>query len=468
MTRKSSHSILRACAVLGLVATNVALADSHEVPVAPFASVDLTTRDGLQLVHGTWKYSDTRIVATQFPSPDANGQPYGPLAHAYDFVPHAGSRDFDDAAWSVVAPETLSARRGAGRLSFNWYRLRLEVPARVGEREATGSAIYLEVRLDDYAEIWVDGEIGRPYGASGGSVVAGWNAANRVLLTRDARPGQQIQVAIFGMNGPISDVPTNYIYIREAKLDFVTGHRGPVAVRAHEVNVQVERLDPALDAIVPTNPKLFKLAQGFTFTEGPVWVSDDDYLLFSDPNANTIYSYAEAVQAGEPGTLGVSRAKSGSDAADIAEYGQPGSNGLTLDARGRLTISEHGRRRVSRIEADGRVTVLAASFSGKRLNSPNDLVYGSDGALYFTDPPFGLPKVYDDPRKELPFSGVYRLKGGKLTLVSKELKGPNGIALSPDGKFLYVGNWDPHAKVVHRYAVRRDGIGNAETFVDLT
>jgi len=165
----------------------------------------------------------------------------------------------------------------------------------------------------------------------------------------------------------------------------------------------------------------------------------------------------------------VFRDHSGYDAADIAEYGQPGSNGLTLDKQGRLTINEHGRHRVSRLEEDGRVTVLAASFAGKRLNSPNDLVYRSDGSLYFTDPPFGLPKFYDDPRKELPYSGVYRWNGGKLQLLSKELKGPNGIAFSPDEKFLYVGNWDPAAKTVTRYPVRRDGtIGRGAVFIDLT
>jgi gluconolactonase len=293
--------------------------------------------------------------------------------------------------------------------------------------------------------------------------VAGWNAPNRLIVARNARPGQHIQLAVFGMNGPISNAPTNYIYIREAKLDFTAGPHGPVATSPHEVNIKVERLDPAIDRIVPPNAKLFKLAEGFEFTEGPVWIRDGGYLLFSDPNHNTIYQYTES------GTLSVFRDKSGYDGEDIAEYGQPGSNGLTLDRQGRLTINEHGRHRVSRLEKDGTVTVLAASFNGKRLNSPNDLVYRSDGSLYFTDPPFGLPKFYDDPRKELPYSGVYRWNAGKLQLLSKELEGPNGIAFSPDEGFLYVGNWDPAAKTVTRYPVRRDGsVGRGEVFVDLT
>jgi len=420
------------------------------------------------MVDGSWRYSDTRIVETMFRAPDANGQPYGAPVTTYDLTPHAGAREFDDGDWTVLEPGSLNARRGNGRLSFNWYRLRLKVPATVGAFEAAGSSIYFETRLDDYAEIWVNGELARPFGARGGSVVAGWNAANRVLLTRNAKPGQEIQLAIFGMNGPISDTPTNYIYVREARLEFAPGHRGPLAVPAQEVNVQVERLDPAIDSIVPANPKLFKLAEGFTFTEGPVW-SHDGYLLFSDPNANTIYSFADSDTPEQPGSLGVFRSNSGYDGADVGDYGQPGSNGLTFDRQGRLTINEHGRRRVTRLDADGKTTVVADRFQGKRFNSPNDLVYASNGTLYFTDPPFGLPKFYDDPRKELPFSGVYRVKHGKVSLLSRELKGPNGIALSPDERFLYVGNWDPSAKVVLRFPVRRDGsVGSPESFIDLT
>jgi gluconolactonase len=195
-----------------------------------------------------------------------------------------------------------------------------------------------------------------------------------------------------------------------------------------------------------------------------VWVRNGGYLLFSDPNANRIYRYSD--EAG----LGVFREHSGYDAADIAEYGQPGSNGLTLDRQGRLTINEHGRHRVSRLERDGSVSVLTSSYQGKRLNSPNDLVYRSDGSLYFTDPPFGLPKFADDPRKELSFNGVYRVSAaGQVSLLTREYSGPNGIAFSPDEKFLYVGNWDPAAKVVRKYPVKRDGsLGTGAVFVDLT
>jgi gluconolactonase len=213
---------------------------------------------------------------------------------------------------------------------------------------------------------------------------------------------------------------------------------------------------------VPADLRAERLAEGFLFTEGPVWVPEG-YLLFSDPNANTIYRWSDN------DGLSVFRTKSGYTGSDIGEYGQPGSNGLALDREGRLTINEHGNHRVSRLEKTGALTALADRFEGKRLNSPNDLVYRSDGSLYFTDPPFGLPKFADDARKELSFSGVFRLAGGTLQLVGSDLKGPNGLAFSPDEKYLYVGNWDEKNKVVMRYAVKSDGtLANGEVFFDMT
>ena len=159
------------------------------------------------------------------------------------------------------------------------------------------------------------------------------------------------------------------------------------------------------------------------------------------------------------------RHPSGYAGSDIGEYRQPGSNGLTFHRAGRLTINEHGNRRV--VHADG--AVVADRYDGKRLNSPNDLVYRSDGTLFFTDPPFGLPKFADDPRKEIPYSGVYSVRNGKITLLAKELTGPNGIAFSPDEKLLYVGNWDEKKKVVMRYEVADDGTLSAgRVFFDMT
>ena len=433
----------------------------------PEASVDLATADGVKIVRGEWRYSDTKIVETEFRAPGADGQPSDVPSKTYDYTPHAGGAGFDDAKWDVVAPADLSKRRGAGRLSFNWYRIRLTVPERVGDFDTTGSTVVFETALDDYAEVWVDGELVRSQGQQGGSVVSGWNAPNRLVGGRDVRPGQQIQLAVFGANGPLSATPTNYIWIRYARLEFYAGARGPLAITPSEVNVEVVRNDAAVDRIVGLNPKVFKLAEGFKFTEGPVWVREGGYLLFSDPNANTIYKYEPA--GNEPGKLSVFRSPSGYAGADVSEYGQPGSNGLTLDARGRLTINQHGNRRVIRLEKDGRETVLADKFEGKRLNSPNDLVYAADGTLFFTDPPFGLPKFGDDPRKELSFSGVYSLHKGKLRLVSKDFNGPNGVALSPDEKYLYVGDWDTKRVVVMRYEVTPDGaLADGRVFFDMT
>lgn len=429
----------------------------------PEATIDLASNEGVRLVKGQWRYSDTKIIEVDFRGPGADLQPTGGPVKTYDYTPHAGGPEFDDSKWETIGATTLEQRRGNGRLSFNWYRINVTIPERIGGYDPAGSTVVFETALDDYAEVWVDGELSRSLGQMGGSVIGGWNAPNRLVIGRGVKPGQQIQLAVFGSNGPLSNPPTNFIWMRYAKLEFYRGATGPVAITPSEVNVEVVRLDPAMDAIVGPNPKLYKLADGFQFTEGPVWVRDGGYLIFSDPNANSQYKYTQ------DGKLSVFRNPSGYSGADIAEYGQPGSNGLTLDAQGRLTINEHGNRRVTRLEKDGSLTVLADHYEGKRLNSPNDLVYRSDGTLYFTDPPFGLPKFFDDPRKELPYSGVFSLRNGKLQLIGTDLKGPNGLAFSSDEKYLYVTNWDEKQKIVMRYEAKADGtLSGGKVFFDMT
>lgn len=245
--------------------------------------------------------------------------------------------------------------------------------------------------------------------------------------------------------------------------------RGNPASTRSATPAQVLRTDPALDQIVPRDAVVEKLAGGFLFTEGPIWVPKTEheagYLLFSDPNKNVIYRWTQ------DGALSIFMANSGYSGADIGEYSQPGANGLTLDSKGRLTINQQGNRRIVRLEKDGQLTVLADRYNGKRLNSPNDLVYKSDGALYFTDPPFGLPKYFDDPRKELAFSGVYRVSpdGKNIRLLTTDLKGPNGLAFSPDEKYLYVDDWDLQHKVVMRYEVQSDGsLAAGKVFFEVT
>jgi gluconolactonase len=431
-----------------------------DVPaVLPAAVVDLRTEAGVRLVQAEWRYSDVGIVSVEHRDPGLDLRASGAPNRTSDITPHAQAADFDDSKWEVVASAALEQRRSHGRLAFNWYRTRVTLPERVGDLDVQGSTVLLELVLDDYAEIWVDGKLPLVLGQTGGGAVKGFNAPNRVVLTTDARPGQQFQLAIFGINGPVSAPPANFIWVRSATLDFYPkGLLGGVT----SAPAKIVRLSPDLDRIVPQGARLEKLAGGFQFIEGPIW-HPDGYLLFSDPNANTIYRWSPE------GSVSVYRTKSGYTGLDIGRYHQPGSNGLTLDRDGRLTINEHGNRRVTRLERTGQVTVLADRYQGKRLNSPNDLVYRSDGSLYFTDPPFGLPGTFDDPAKELPFSGVYRVANDTVTLLTKELSGPNGIAFSPDEKFLYVDNWDLARKVLMRYEVKPDGtLGRGTVFHDFT
>ena len=443
------------------VSRGTALAQvTGDVPaVRPDAIVNLATEQGAALVRGQWRYSDARIVEVEHRGPGPDLRPSGPPNRTYDITPHAGAADFNDSAWERIEPTSLDARRSAGRLSFGWYRINVTIPEKVGDLPTAGTTVVFEIVVDDYAEVWVDGVLPVALGQTGAQFIKGFNAPNRVVIARDATPGRRIQLAVFGANGPLSNPPGNFVWVRSATLDFYK--RGRVD-RLAEIKADVRRVDPALDTIVPEGLSIEKLAGGFIFTEGPVWVPDG-YLLFSDPNANTIYRWTP------DGQVSVFRTKSGYAGADVGEYGQPGSNGITLDQEGRVTIDEHGNRRVVRIEKNGAITVLADRYEGKRLNSPNDLVYRSDGVLFFTDPPFGLPKAFTDRRKELSFSGVYALKDGRLTLAAKDLTGPNGIALSPDERYLYVANWDEKKKVVMRYRVNHDGtLTDGEVFFDMT
>ena len=394
----------------------------------PDAVVDLASREGVQVVNGQWRYHDVKIVDADSRAVGPDLKPSGAPSKTYDYTPHAGAADFDDSQWEAIDATTLDQRRSTAKVCFNWYRINVTIPEKIASFETAGSTVAFEIVIDDYAEVWVDGKLPRVLGQPGGPVIKGFNAPNRVIIARNVKPGQQIQLAVFGINGPISYSPQNFIWVKSATLDFYKSPR----VSISETPAQVTRKDPALDEIVPTDAKIEKLAGGFLFTEGPIWVprteDTDGYLLFSDPNNNLIYRWTQ------DGQLSVFMTKSGYRGMDIGEYGQPGSNGLTLDKEGRLTINQHGNRRVVRLEKNGQLTVLADRYEGKRLNSPNDLVYKSDGALYFTDPPFGLPKFFDDPRKELPYSGVFRVSpdGKTIQLVTKELSGPNGLAFSPD------------------------------------
>ncbi len=226
---------------------------------------------------------------------------------------------------------------------------------------------------------------------------------------------------------------------------------------------EVVRMDPRLDRLIPKDARIEVVASGFLWAEGPVWIKDGGYLLFSDIPRNSVMKWKE----GE----GVSLWMKPSGYTGVADYGgEPGSNGLLLDPQGRLVFCEHGDRRISLLYPDGGKQTLVDSYQGKRLNSPNDAVYHRNGDLYFTDPPYGLPKRWDDPRRELDFCGVYRLsKDGKLTLLTKEMTRPNGIAFSPDYKTLYVAQSDPEAALWKAFPLKEDGtLGPGRVFYDVT
>lgn len=425
----------------------------------PRSVIDLKTREGMELLNGQWSVCDVRIVDAEFRAPGPSGQdslalyPTGNAIMTHDISPKAGTPDFDQADWIRVEPQSLEARRGTGLLSMEWYRLDFVIPDSIHGLPTSGSTVVFEIVMDDYAEIWVNGKVNKSFGQSGGSVIKGWNARNRVIISNYAEPGKDFRIAILGINGPLSDLPKNYIWVRSASLDFYRGNQENPAWK--DVG-QIVKIDSGMLEIAGQESTVDRVATGFQFTEGPVW-SPEGFLLFSDPNTNVIYAYRP-----ESGNVEIFRTKSGYSGYNIWEYHQPGSNGLTFDKEGRLTICEHGNRRVVRLEKKGPVTILADSYDGKKLNSPNDLVYRSDGVLYFTDPPYGLPQAFDDPRKETPYSGVYAVINGRVRLVASDLKGPNGIAFSPDEKYLYVSNWDindiHHTKVIMRYEVSKEGL----------
>lgn len=233
-----------------------------------------------------------------------------------------------------------------------------------------------------------------------------------------------------------------------------------VALAADYENVgSIDRLDPALDALIPKDAKIEKLCEGFNWSEGPVW--KDNALLFSDVPENIVFHW-------KPGeTKAAIFLKPSGATGDTTGFREQGSNGLALDADGRLILCQHGDRRIARLAADGKsFETIADKFDGKRFNSPNDLAIRRNGDIYFTDPPYGLDKLNDSPLKELKFNGVFRVsKGGKVTLLTDEVSFPNGIAFSPDEKTLYVAN----SKELHlrAYDVKEDGtLANGRLFFD--
>lgn len=231
---------------------------------------------------------------------------------------------------------------------------------------------------------------------------------------------------------------------------------------------KIERLHPSLDSIIAPDAKIEVLAEGFKWSEGPLWIAAGEYLLFTDIPPNRVMRWKE----GE----GVSLYLTPSGYTGKASRGgEPGANGLLLDAAGQLVLCQHGDRRVVRMNAPldrpaPEFVTLADRWNGKRFNSPNDAVFDRQGNLYFTDPPYGLEKQAEDPAKEIPFQGVYRLRpDGTVVLLLDSLTRPNGIAFSPDEKTLYVANSDPAKAIWMAYEVQPDGsLKNGRLFHDAT
>src|SRR3974390_649905 len=189
------------------------------LPGCPDAVIDLQSAEGCALVGARWRYADARVEEIDFVTVGDDLAPSGPPTRTYHVVPHAESPDYDDSAWRTLDPPDTELRLADGQVCFNWYRLVVTIPERVGELDPTGATVVFEVVIDDYAEAWVNGELPIALGDRGGHGVAGFNAPNRVVLTRDARPGQRFVIAVFGINGPISVAPHNYIWMRTATLD---------------------------------------------------------------------------------------------------------------------------------------------------------------------------------------------------------------------------------------------------------
>jgi gluconolactonase len=225
--------------------------------------------------------------------------------------------------------------------------------------------------------------------------------------------------------------------------------------------MSIERLDPTLDALISTDAKVEKLAEGFNWSEGPTWYQNS--VVFSDVPENIIYRWKPGSTSAEVWL------KPSGMTTPTAGFREQGSNGLAVDAKGSLVICQHGDRRIARLNPDGKTfSTIADKYDGKRFSSPNDLTFRKNGDIYFTDPPYGLDKLNDSPLKEQPVNGVYRVEpNGRVTLVVKDLTFPNGIALSPDEKILYVAVSDPKETRIMAYDLQADGTAtNGRVFFD--
>jgi gluconolactonase len=229
----------------------------------------------------------------------------------------------------------------------------------------------------------------------------------------------------------------------------------------------IERLDESINSVIDEDAKIEIIGEGFEWSEGPVWVASENMLLFSDVPKNTVYKWTEA--------KGVEQYLTPSGYTGQGNYSnEPGSNGLTLSPDGKLVLCQHGDRRVAFMDApfnapEPRYVTLSDNFQGKKLNSPNDVTFSGDGDIFFTDPPYGLPKQADDSTKETPHNGVYRISRGVTSLICDSLSRPNGIAFLQDGRTLLVANSDPDKARWYAFDLNEnDSVTSARVFYDAT
>ncbi len=259
-------------------------------------------------------------------------------------------------------------------------------------------------------------------------------------------------------------------------LIIILGCKTEVAKNVNETNKtehmyntigKIIKLDPALDNIIDPTSKIEILDSGFVWSEGPLWIDEEGgYLLFSDIPPNSIYKWKE----GEGTSLYL---KPSGYTGEKERGGEPGSNGLILDSEGNLVLCQHGDRQMAKMDAPlsapkAKFVTLTDNWDGKKLNSPNDAVFHSNGDLYFTDPPYGLVGNMNDPAKEIPFQGVYRLdQNGNTHLLIDSITRPNGLAFSPDEKILYIASSDPDHPIILSYSLTEEGnLENGKILID--
>jgi gluconolactonase len=454
------------CIAIALFGSLYSLAqETRELAVyKPFAVVDLRKTESATLVNAQWQVREAEIKDVSFNAPGPSKTdalllyPTGSEINTHNIFPNIADAAFNDNNWQKVNANDLEQRKGSGKLSFVWYKTSITIPEKMNGEDISGTTVYFEITADDYSEIYVNGKQGKQFGQTGAGVISGFNARNRLPLTTNAKAGEKFDIAILVINGTIGNEPDNYVWIRNAVLDIYK----PTVFKNEQAG-KLYKVENEFDNIIAPNTPIEKLADGFSFTEGPVW-HPDGFLLFSDPNLNVIYRYNPINK-----NVTIYQSHSGYTGTDIGTLGQPGSNGLAIDAEGRLIVCQHGNRQLIRHELKGPITILADKVDGKRLNSPNDVVIKSDGTIYLTDPPYGLSKNYQDSKKELDYQGVIMIRDGKVTTVAKDCGGPNGIAFSPDEKYLYVSNWDitdiHHTKNIWRYEVQDNGnLKNGKVF----